>query len=466
MTHGSLPSVFTNYNGTSHIQREVIEPAPRFQETSYIAIRPHDTEKEPLLWEVARATSAAPIFFRPVTMDTGDFWDGALGFPNPTKLARWEGNRLWPNAVMDVAISLGTGEEPKHSISGNSRSRLIDSFNLLLDGEFHFLNLKAGSKTDRELLRLNTKLSHPIRLDDTESFQQQKNYIFSRASYFRGVAKIPLQNFDFERIIPGVRTIRESHVQALVRTFESEGCLRLNPDNYVKVIIAENALQQCLTQQDLSEDDLHGEQEPHFLNLPPGEKVVVLQGRHRLLAAERFLWDKWWIARLYSEELAPEFQQVLKDEHPNAQKYCDGDIYRNIRYHQRQGDADAELKWRGRLTKNTQRLWQSLKLSYLSRWLCVQSPEELMNYFNRMYNQWSEILGGISPRTLDPDTVGSLETLIPEYSLHDRALIKEMVEKRTIFPLLGDDQRQGILDRILSPHLKGCSQPSSSAQFL
>ncbi|KAL4993992.1 FabD/lysophospholipase-like protein [Aspergillus recurvatus] len=180
MTHGSLPSVFTNYNGTSHIQREVIEPAPRFQETSYIAIRPHDTEKEPLLWEVARATSAAPIFFRPVTMDTGDFWDGALGFPNPTKLARWEGNRLWPNAVMDVAISLGTGEEPKHSISANSRSRLIDSFNLLLDGEFHFLNLKTGSKTDRELLRLNTKLSHPIRLDDTESFQQQKYYVQSK----------------------------------------------------------------------------------------------------------------------------------------------------------------------------------------------------------------------------------------------------------------------------------------------
>ncbi|KAL4925804.1 patatin-like phospholipase family protein [Aspergillus undulatus] len=189
MTHGSLPSVFTNYNGTSHIQREAIDPAPRFQDTGYVAIRPKELDKEPLLWEVARATSAAPIFFKPIAMDTGDFWDGALGFPNPTKLARWEANRLWPGAITDVAISLGTGEEPKPPTSGNSRSRLLHSFNLFLDGEFHFLNLKAGVKADKELLRLNTKLSHPIRLDDTSSLQAQKHFVHSQPESYQSLTE-------------------------------------------------------------------------------------------------------------------------------------------------------------------------------------------------------------------------------------------------------------------------------------
>ncbi|KAL2810503.1 hypothetical protein BDW59DRAFT_168126 [Aspergillus cavernicola] len=63
MTHASQRVIFTNYNGSTSIRREDAGCylTPRFQDTSYIAIRPKDISKEPLLWEVARATSAAPL---------------------------------------------------------------------------------------------------------------------------------------------------------------------------------------------------------------------------------------------------------------------------------------------------------------------------------------------------------------------------------------------------------------------
>ena len=92
-------------------------------------------------------------------------------------------------------------------------------------------------------------------------------------------------------------------------------------------------------------------------------------------------------------------QDTIREEHPNAKPFTDGDIYRNIRYYQRRGDDDAELKWRGRLREGARRelermerkakpltrsldnllpffgLWSSLKLSYLGRVLSLQCHE-------------------------------------------------------------------------------------------
>ncbi|THC92152.1 hypothetical protein EYZ11_008367 [Aspergillus tanneri] len=273
-----------------------------------------------------------------------------------------------------------------------------------------------------------------------------------KVNSYRGAAKIRLQHFAFNRNIPDVRTIRESHIKALVNTFESEGCLRLNPDNFVKVLISDEILQQSLSRQSLSETDLFEPGEPHMLDLPENVKLPVLHGKHRLLAAERFLWDKWWIAHLYSDDLPPRTQEFIEEEHPNAHTYCDGDIYRNIRYHQRNGNVDSEIKWRAHLSEGSRRdlarmekdfkrikrgldnllpfvgLWKSLKLSYLGRWLSVLCPEELTRYLERLYRQCDNILGGYSPEILDPNTVTLLETLMPECSLHDRALIEEMME--------------------------------------
>ena len=130
----------------------------------------------------------------------------------------------------------------------------------------------------------------------------------AKQSSYRGRAKVMLGHFDLSDT-PGTRTTREEHINSLVRVFESEGCIRSSPDNYVKVIVERNLLQQCLTGQGLSEAHLHGELQ--FLDFPSDFRLTLLHGKHRLLAAERFLWDKWWVAEFYSEGKSVNFWIIL-----------------------------------------------------------------------------------------------------------------------------------------------------------
>ncbi|EEP83049.1 predicted protein [Uncinocarpus reesii 1704] len=166
---------------------------------------------------------------------------------------------------------------------------------------------------------------------------------------------------------------------------------------------------------------------------------------------------------------------VIREDDPNSRKYCDGDIYRNIRLHQRRGNVNAEEKWRSRLTDRKRNdlvrmesklrrlnrgfdqllpfigLWSSLKLGYLSRLFRLRCPEELLHYLDLIYRGCHDILGGYSPHLLDASTVAELETLSPAFSLHDRELIRQMMHQRRIFAAVSQqDHRDRILDRILT----------------
>ncbi|OXV09095.1 hypothetical protein Egran_03141 [Elaphomyces granulatus] len=147
----------------------------------YTLVRPNDIDKEPLLWEVGRATSAAPIFFRPIEMASGVFWDGCLGFPNPIELALWESAHIWPDTTPDIAISLGTGIEPRKGSgeqrqAGNSIRRLWHSFMDFLDGESRYQDIDnsngLGKYTKSSFFRFNTQLHSAVRLDDIENLDQ------------------------------------------------------------------------------------------------------------------------------------------------------------------------------------------------------------------------------------------------------------------------------------------------------
>lgn len=109
-----------------------------------------------------------------------------------------------------------------------------------------------------------------------------------KKSSYRGRAKIHLRNFS---IGPGPRSIRGEHIRALVRIFESEGCSRLNPENWVKVLVPS----------DIEFDvDINDDRFVPLLDLDENIRFTVLQGKHRLLAAKTHSVD-WWIAEFYSE---------------------------------------------------------------------------------------------------------------------------------------------------------------------
>jgi hypothetical protein len=69
------------------------------------------------IWEAARATSAAPTFFEPITIKGVKYGDGGTGWNNPTAEALAEAHHIWPNRLIGCLLSLGTGLEEAIQLS-------------------------------------------------------------------------------------------------------------------------------------------------------------------------------------------------------------------------------------------------------------------------------------------------------------------------------------------------------------
>lgn len=67
--------------------------------------------KDSKIWEVARATSAATTFFKPIKVgrDGIEFIDAAFGFNNPCEVLIEEAQRQFPDRKYLQVLSLGTG---------------------------------------------------------------------------------------------------------------------------------------------------------------------------------------------------------------------------------------------------------------------------------------------------------------------------------------------------------------------
>lgn len=71
------------------------------------------------IWEAARATSAAPTFFKSLRMGPPgmqeEFIDGGMGCNNPTTLLLQEAARVFgPNRRVACVVSIGTGLKPNN----------------------------------------------------------------------------------------------------------------------------------------------------------------------------------------------------------------------------------------------------------------------------------------------------------------------------------------------------------------
>ena len=78
------------------------------------------------IWEAARATSAAPSFFKPMTIENPappiTYVDGGLGYNNPSQLALVEAQRIWNSKNKDVClVSIGTGQQSAASVVDDSQ---------------------------------------------------------------------------------------------------------------------------------------------------------------------------------------------------------------------------------------------------------------------------------------------------------------------------------------------------------
>lgn len=132
-------------------------------------------------------------FFKPrLLRNLGTFQDGGLYYNNPFNIAMWETKYIWPDKVVDFALSIGTGttDHDSHAFSADAYSpvkdrfisRLYKTFMKSLDGERVWREI-SNSLTERERGRYH-RLNLPIQgkepsLDDIMSINTLKGQAHS-----------------------------------------------------------------------------------------------------------------------------------------------------------------------------------------------------------------------------------------------------------------------------------------------
>lgn len=81
---------------------------------SYQSVESHSGCK---IWEAARATSAAPTFFKPIEIGRKQpFIDGGMGCNNPSRVVLEEAYKLFGDSYIGYILSIGTGHPKTISI--------------------------------------------------------------------------------------------------------------------------------------------------------------------------------------------------------------------------------------------------------------------------------------------------------------------------------------------------------------
>ncbi|KAH8661836.1 acyl transferase/acyl hydrolase/lysophospholipase, partial [Ilyonectria robusta] len=116
------------------------------------------------VWDAARCTSAAPMFFEPKRHDGCDCRDGGLKWNNPIQLAVNESREIWgEKSSYDVVLSVGTGEADEAQGRPSSKfiipdwlSGLFTALLSTMNGEDEWLRyLKSQQRATERSSRLN-----------------------------------------------------------------------------------------------------------------------------------------------------------------------------------------------------------------------------------------------------------------------------------------------------------------------
>ena len=113
------------------------------------------------IWQVARATSAATTFFKPIKVgrDEIEFVDAGFGYNNPCEILIEEARRQFPDREQMRVLSIGTGLGDVVTI-GNTRLSIINALKKMAtsskkvaarldhrygdDGQYYRLNVDQG----------------------------------------------------------------------------------------------------------------------------------------------------------------------------------------------------------------------------------------------------------------------------------------------------------------------------------
>lgn len=122
------------------------------------------------MWEVVRASSAAPAYFGDFILNHQIHQDGGILFNNPTTVAIHEAKLLWPNDKIQCVVSFGTGRPPNRANKHNGQK--IYNANMINE-EY------VTSSWKTKFLRILDSAT------DTEAAHTALSDLLSPGSYFR-----------------------------------------------------------------------------------------------------------------------------------------------------------------------------------------------------------------------------------------------------------------------------------------
>ena len=194
------------------------------------------------VWEVARATSAAPLYFSKHTIDNGTpgtYIDGGMGCNNPAELMSQEVHALH-GRVPELILSIGTGTKPpaQHDSSQQANARQHKVLNNARS-VFGVLKRLPDIVTESEEchIRLQDKNSGLRQARSHNSSGPSKYPIYSRFNV-PGLGTIKLdawESTDGSETPDGGKTLQE--LEAKTRTYLNTKAVRMSMEACAKELV-------------------------------------------------------------------------------------------------------------------------------------------------------------------------------------------------------------------------------------
>lgn len=167
------------------------------------------------IWEAARATTAAPSFFDPVSIGPYQkkYVDGGMGANNPVRHTVQIAKEIWPEADIACLVSIGCGTTRLQSVP----TQLLDMMQYLAESE-RTAEMFARSNRDMTVadryFRFN--VSHGMEKIRSDEWSALENIVSATRSYSMAVATVNLIERCAEKLRREFRLVLEAPMTEVI----------------------------------------------------------------------------------------------------------------------------------------------------------------------------------------------------------------------------------------------------------
>ncbi|KAJ5346798.1 uncharacterized protein N7506_000051, partial [Penicillium brevicompactum] len=313
-----------------------------------------------------------------------------------------------------------------------------------------------------------------------------QDYVFTRQEMriarerrikYQGPARVNIAQI--QTIPPLPQGLNPEGLERLRAIFRKDGCRRMELNNFVPVVVSQNALHRAMSKANISPQNLLNPGDYTPLLEFESTEVIALHGRHRLQVGSEILapLERWWTVDIYLDvDIGADLKNSLLEEYSNENTPTDGQIYWRVRQYETEQDESSRQRWFVRLSKNKQirldqldnnrnrqlregfnrllhirGLWlNGLRISMLHRVIAATAIEEVLNYLAYIYDTYLYFVDGDqnSLKRIGSDTVNLIHLKAPGSSEKDSIDVRGMVLGGKAFGEFTELERIAIWDRL------------------